>query len=83
MTALSAVTGPLAALLLVVGFGLLVRAGVQIYRTVGLGQPDGHRAGPVGARLRTLFTEFAGHTRMLKWGVVGVAHWFVMVGFGA
>ena len=83
MTALSAVAGPLAVLLLVVGFGLLVRAGVQIYRTVGLGQPDGHRAGPVGARLRTLFAEFAGHTRMLKWGVVGVAHWFVMVGFGA
>ena len=20
---------------------------------------------------------------MLKWGIVGVAHWFVMVGFGA
>ncbi|GAA3055417.1 hypothetical protein GCM10020000_42120 [Streptomyces olivoverticillatus] len=25
--------------------------------------------------------EFLGHTRMNKWGTVGVAHWFVAVGF--
>ncbi|MTD15911.1 4Fe-4S dicluster domain-containing protein [Nakamurella sp. YIM 132087] len=48
-----------------------------------LGQPDPHRAGPIGKRLGTLVKEFLGHTRMLKWGIVGAAHWFVMVGFGA
>ena len=48
-----------------------------------LGAPDPHRAGPVGARLGTLVKEFLGHTRMLKWGWIGVAHWFVMIGFGA
>ena len=28
-----------------------------------------------------MLVETAGHTRMLKWGVVGAAHWFVMVAF--
>ncbi|MBM9476587.1 (Fe-S)-binding protein [Nakamurella flavida] len=83
VTATSWVTGPLASILIVVGFGLLGRAAVQIYRTLKLGQPDPHRAGPVLARLTTMTKESLGHTRMLKWGVVGAAHWFVMVGFGA
>ncbi|HIT75777.1 MAG TPA: (Fe-S)-binding protein, partial [Candidatus Avipropionibacterium avicola] len=29
-----------------------------------------------------LVVESLGHTRMLQWSKVGVAHWFVMVGFG-
>ncbi len=37
----------------------------------------------MGQRLATLLKESLGHTRMLKWGVVGAAHWFVMIGFGA
>ena len=28
-----------------------------------------------------MLVETAGHTRMLKWSVVGAAHWFVMVSF--
>lgn len=83
MSVVSWIAGPIAAAFIVVGFALLGRAAAQIYRTVRLGQPDPYRAGPVGARLTTLVTEFLGHTRMLKWGIVGVAHWFVMVGFGA
>jgi Fe-S oxidoreductase len=55
-----------------------VRAMVRIIRT---GQPDGTRSGPVGPRLKTLVTESLGHTRMLKWSSIGVAHWFVFVGF--
>jgi len=62
---------------------MLIRAGVQIFRHVRLGAADPFRAGPVAGRLVTLVKEFLGHTRMLKWGVVGAAHWFVMVGFGA
>ncbi len=77
------VLGPIAVAFIVVGFAMLGRAGWQIYRTMQLGAPDPHRAGPVGRRLGTLVKEFLGHTRMLKWGLVGVAHWFVMVGFGA
>ncbi len=75
--------GLIAVAFIVVGFGMLGRAAVQIYRTMRLGAPDPHRAGPIGPRLRTLVKESLGHTRMLKWHLVGVAHWFVMVGFGA
>ncbi|ASO23088.1 Fe-S oxidoreductase [Actinoalloteichus hoggarensis] len=60
---------------------LLIRAVVSIVRTVRLGQPDPTRNGPLPRRLRTMLIEIVGHTRMLKWGVVGAAHWFVMVGF--
>ena len=28
-----------------------------------------------------MLVETLGHTRMLKWSVVGAAHWFVMVAF--
>ncbi|MBB4674764.1 Fe-S oxidoreductase [Crossiella cryophila] len=62
---------------------LLSRAVVQMVRTVRLGQPDPTRNGPLFGRLKTMLTEILGHTRMLKWGVVGAAHWFVMVGFGS
>src|SRR6185503_17057091 len=51
---------------------------VRIIRT---GQPDSTRNGPVGTRLKTLAVESLGHTRMLKWSSIGVAHWFVFVGF--
>ncbi|GGL95920.1 (Fe-S)-binding protein [Nakamurella endophytica] len=83
MTVLNWITGPVAAVFIVVGFALLGRAAVQIYRTLQLGQPDPTRSGPVGRRLATVARETLGHTRMLQWGVVGAAHWFVMVGFGA
>ncbi len=83
MTWWSLTLGVIAVGFIVVGFGMLIRAGVQIYRHVRLGQPDPHRAAPVGQRLATLLKESLGHTRMLKWGVVGAAHWFVMIGFGA
>ena len=83
MTTLSYVLGPLALALIVVGFALLGRAALIMVRTIKLGQPDGTRSAPVGPRLRNMLKETLGHTRMLKWGIVGVAHWFVMVGFGA
>src|SRR5213078_2625634 len=55
----------------------------RIVRVLRLGQPDPARFTDKGARLRTMLVETLGHTRMLKWTVVGAAHWFVMVGFGA
>ncbi|MHA6806148.1 (Fe-S)-binding protein [Salinifilum ghardaiensis] len=60
---------------------MIVRTVMRMVASIRLGQPDPTRKGPVGARLRTLITEFLGHTRMLKRGHVGVAHWFVMLGF--
>ena len=79
----SLILGSIATVFIVVGFAMLGRAVVQMYRHVRLGAADPFRAGPVLPRLGTLLKEFLGHTRMLKWGVVGAAHWFVMIGFGA
>ena len=83
MTSWSWLMGTVAVIFIVVGFGMLFRAGWQIFRHVRLGQPDPYRAGPVFHRLGILIKEFLGHTRMLKWGFIGAAHWFVMIGFGA
>ncbi|MEP6980942.1 MAG: Fe-S oxidoreductase, partial [Nakamurella sp.] len=80
MTLLNYVLAPLSIALIVLGFGMLGVAAIRMTRTVRLGQPDPTRNGPVGPRLKTMLTETLGHTRMLKWGIVGVAHWFVMVG---
>lgn len=69
--------------LAVVGVALFARAIAQIYRFTQLGQPvpAGTRTDEPGRRTLTVAKEFLGHTRMNKWGVVGVAHWFVAVGF--
>jgi Fe-S oxidoreductase len=69
--------------LAVVGVALFARAIGQIYRYVRLGQnvPAGTRTDEPAQRTVTVAKEFLGHTRMNRWGVVGVAHWFVAVGF--
>ncbi|MFI6687475.1 (Fe-S)-binding protein [Streptomyces sp. NPDC050485] len=69
--------------LIAVGVALFGRAIVQIYRFVRLGQPvpAGTRTDDPKQRTITVVKEFLGHTRMNKWGIVGVAHWFVAVGF--
>ncbi|MEV0274809.1 (Fe-S)-binding protein [Streptomyces sp. NPDC050610] len=69
--------------LIVVGVALFGRAIAQIYRFVRLGQPvpAGSRTDDPKQRTITVAKEFLGHTRMNRWGVVGVAHWFVAVGF--
>ncbi|MDT0451424.1 (Fe-S)-binding protein [Streptomyces hesseae] len=69
--------------LIAVGVALFGRALLQIYRFVRLGQPvpAGVRTDEPVQRTVTVAKEFLGHTRMNKWGVVGVAHWFVAVGF--
>ncbi|MFF5566297.1 (Fe-S)-binding protein [Streptomyces sp. NPDC012623] len=69
--------------LAVVGVALFARAVAQIYRFVRLGRPvpAGTRTDEPARRTATVAKEFLGHTRMNAWGVVGVAHWFVAVGF--
>ncbi len=69
--------------LAVVGVALFARAIAQIYRFVRLGQnvPAGTRTDDPRQRTVTVVKEFLGHTRMNRWGIVGVAHWFVAVGF--
>ncbi|GAB2583584.1 heterodisulfide reductase-related iron-sulfur binding cluster [Streptomyces capparidis] len=64
-----------------VGVALIARTVGYIYRFIRLGQPDGTRTGEPAQRTWTLVKEFLGHTRMNRWGIVGVAHWFVAIGF--
>ncbi|MDX3226662.1 (Fe-S)-binding protein [Streptomyces sp. ME19-01-6] len=66
-----------------VGVALLGRAIAQFVRFFKLGAPApaGTRTDNPYQRSVTLVKEFLAHTRMNKWGIVGVAHWFVAVGF--
>ncbi|MFJ8142493.1 (Fe-S)-binding protein [Streptomyces sp. NPDC096013] len=71
--------------LTVTGFALFGRALLRIYRFLRLGAPvpPGQRTASFWRRSAMLGREFAAHTRMNRWGVIGVAHWFVAVGFYA
>src|SRR5215475_941824 len=62
---------------------LFVRGIVRIVGVVKLGQPAVGRTDEKSTRLATTLRESLLHTRMLQWGVVGAAHWFVFIGFGA
>ncbi|GAB3354162.1 (Fe-S)-binding protein [Modestobacter lapidis] len=81
MGPLQIVLGTLAVVLLVVAVVYAVKAVRSMLAIIRTGQPDGSRSGPVGPRLKTLAIESLGHTRMLKWSTIGVAHWFVFLGF--
>jgi len=67
----------------VAALALVARTAAYIVSVVRTGQPAVARGADPGTRLMTMLREILGHTRMLQWGVVGAAHWFVMVGFGA
>ena len=53
---------------------------VAIYRK---GQPDPTRSNDRGARFKNMLHEVLSHTKMLNFTATGIAHWFVMIGFGA
>jgi Fe-S oxidoreductase len=67
----------------VVGVALFARAVASIVGVLRLGRPVLGRRDSPRERWRHLLTETLGHTRMLQWSGVGVAHWFVFVAFGA
>ena len=67
----------------VVGVALFARAVASIVGVVRLGQPVVGRRDRPRDRWQHMLTETLGHTRMLQWSKVGVAHWSVMVAFGA
>ena len=46
-------------------------------------QPDPTRSGNKSARMENMLKEVLGHTKMLNFTGTGIAHWFVMIGFGA
>jgi len=64
----------------------LVLLAIRVRQLIGVykkGQPDPTRSGDRGARLKNMLTEVLGHTKMLNFTATGIAHWFVMIGFGA
>ncbi|QDY05810.1 (Fe-S)-binding protein [Micromonospora sp. HM134] len=81
MGSVQIVTTVLAAAITAVAVWLAVRAVLKMVAVIRLGQPAPERFADKGTRAKTMLVETAGHTRMLRWGVVGAAHWFVMVGF--
>ncbi|BCB88557.1 Fe-S oxidoreductase [Phytohabitans suffuscus] len=74
-------TTVIAAAVTLAAIALAARAVRQIVAVVRSGQPDPSRFGDKGLRLREMLAETLGHTRMLRWTLVGAAHWFVMVAF--
>jgi ferredoxin len=67
----------------VVGVVIFVRAVASIVGVVKLGKPAPGRGDQPGQRWRNLLAETLGHTRMLQWTTIGIAHWFVFIAFGA
>ncbi len=66
-----------------VAVALVARTAAAMVGVIRLGQPAAGRTDRPGQRWLTLLRETIGHTRLAKWRLVGVAHWFVFVGFGA
>ena len=65
-----------------VAVALAGRAIGQIVGVIRLGQPVLGRTDQPGRRTVTMLRETLGHTRMLKWSLIGASHWFVFIGFG-
>ena len=61
-------------------FAVRLRQLIAIYKKA---QPDPTRSANRGARLSNMLKEVLGHTKMLNFTGTGIAHWFVMIGFGA
>jgi Fe-S oxidoreductase len=64
----------------VVFLAIRVRHLISLYKEQ---QPDPTRSGDKSARMKNMLKEVLGHTKMLNFTGTGIAHWFVMIGFGA
>src|SRR3954470_6600749 len=78
---LQIVLGTISVLFLIVASVMFYRAVRAMVRIIRTGQPDGTRFGPFQTRIKHTLVESLGHPRMLKWSSIGVAHWFVFIGF--
>jgi hypothetical protein len=66
-----------------VGVLMFARGVAEIIDVVSLGRPTNGRNDQPADRWKHLLAETLGHTRMLQWSTIGVAHWFVFIAFGA
>src|SRR5262245_41012938 len=65
-----------------IAVALVGRAAAAMVAVIRRGQPATGRTDQAGKRWLTLLRETIGHSRLAQWKFVGVAHWFVFVGFG-
>ena len=75
---MSAVLRVIALASIVVGVAAFALRAVEMYRRIRRGQPL-TRKGDLGATIK----EIALHTRLRKFNIAGIAHWFVALGFVA
>ncbi len=75
---------------MIIAYGTTVVAltllAIRVRQLIGIykkGAADPTRSGNRGARLKNTLKETLGHTKMLNFTATGIAHWFVMIGFGA
>ena len=73
---------PIAYLLTAVAVGIFSYRGFELYKKISAGQSDPSRFNNKGLRLKNMLVEVLSHTKMLNFTVTGIAHWFVMIGFG-
>jgi Fe-S oxidoreductase len=77
------VIAALSYLLTIVAVGLFAMRVRQLIALYKKQQPDPTRSGNRAARTKNMLKEVLSHTKMLNFTATGIAHWFVMVGFGA
>lgn len=65
----------------VVALAIAGRRGVFLYRMIASGKPSPGRLNNAPRRLLGQVREVAGQSRLLKWNVAGLAHFFVFWGF--
>lgn len=71
----------------IVAVAMVGRAAASMVAAIRLGQPAVGRTDHPGQRWATMLTETLGHTRLAqgrggRWRWIGIAHWFVFIGFG-
>ena len=68
----------------VVGVAVWAYGISRMVRVLRVGRPvEAARKADFGRRITNTLIETLGHTRMLKWRWIGIAHWFIMVSFPA
>lgn len=73
----------LAYLATAIGLTAFIIRGRALLSWIKRGQADPTRSGDKSLRLKRTLNEIFGHSKMLNFTVVGIAHWFVMIGFFA
>ena len=73
----------LAYLLTAAAVGIFGYRAFELFKKISAGQADPSRFNDKGKRFKNMLVEVLSHTKMLNFTVTGVAHWFVMIGFGA